>query len=199
MSNPQKINYIRHMLSRLSSTMRGIPPNVTSDKVFELFCYFKKIEEFAQTGRTPVCEQSSASNIFRPNLAPGNCSSGDCFRLEDPHGGEDLYLTLNGTFSGHSGIEHSPDIVLSNNRKNKVISFYECKNYSHTLGPNVYRELIGYCKEFGVVGTVTHLGARNIVNTYSHLAPCVYTSALADDLHIERMFHTYNIRVFDLM
>jgi hypothetical protein len=133
------MNYIRYMLAKFSSVHHFQIPSL-SDQIFELYCYFRKIEEFADSGKIPLC-QSKSPGIFRLHAKPGKPRTADYFRLVDPQHGEDRDLILNGEFEGVSGISHSPDIVLTKSDEDKIISIYECKNYSGSIGPGIYREI----------------------------------------------------------
>lgn len=86
MSNQARLNQIQNLLSRLQNIRLFRIPSL-SDQVFELYCYFRKLEEFVNGGKILAC-QSRYPGIFRPHLKPGRPRSGDYFRLIDPKGGE---------------------------------------------------------------------------------------------------------------
>jgi hypothetical protein len=175
-------------INRLLNTLAGSPIyNIPrfSDQVYEIFCYLRKIEEFRQNGKRPVCRCRSPG-VFVPLRRPGNIPNGDYFQLMSNTGTRAyMDIFLNGTFEGQSGICHSPDIVLTDH--GKVVTFYECKNYSgRRIGPGIYRELIGYCKEFKC--------RKNAYNDFFDvMTPALYTSGSAGDADIESMKDTYNV------
>jgi hypothetical protein len=185
-----RINEIRRLLNQLASNPIFTIPRF-SDQVFEVYCYLKKVEEFKQMGRTPICIQRT-NGVFRPLHKPGlHRTNGDYFRLLGNNQDKTMDIFLNGTFTGQSGINHSPDIALTERNNDKVISFYECKNYSRCLGPGVYREMIGYCNEFKYKKS----GFSDYVNAFT---PAIYTSATADSIHVQKMKEKYNVIINDL-
>ena len=167
-----------------------------SDQVFELYCYIRKIEEFINVGRIPQC-QSITPGVFKPHAKPGRPRAADYFRLIDPQGGEDRDIILNGEFQGISGISHSPDIVLTKSNENHIISIYECKNHSGSLGPGIYREFIGYCEETGLLVKSNRGRISALTDTFPVMVPCIYTSAVANQDHVEKVKKTYNFSVVD--
>jgi hypothetical protein len=195
MNNQARLNQIQNLLSSLQNIRLFRIPSL-SDQVFELYCYFRKLEEFVNGGKIPAC-QSRYPGIFRPHLKPGRPRSGDYFRLIDPQGGENRDLILNGEFKGISGILHSPDISLTQPDEDEIISIYECKNYSNSLGPGVYREFIGYCEEMGLLVRSNKGRFSAVINTFAVMTPCIYTSAIVNRDHAEKLKKTYNFSVVD--
>lgn len=194
MSNKSRLNYIQSFLNRLQAIHLFHVPSL-SDQIFELYCYFRKLEEFMNGGKIPRC-QSKSPGIFRPHAKPGKSRSADYFRLIDPQGGEDRDLILNGQFQGISGVPHSPDIALTKPDKDEIVSIYECKN-SSSLGPGVYREFIGYCEEMGLLIKSNKNRFNAVIDTFTVMKPCIYTSASADQDYVGKMKKTYNFAVVD--
>lgn len=185
------------MLNQLKTYQTAYVPNF-SDQIFELFCYFKKIEEFKHNGKTPLCISTSRiPGVFRPHFKPGWPRNADYFQIVGARTIENRDLILNGKFEGISGIFHSPDIALTKPHENKVITFYECKNYSGRISPGVYREFIGYCKEMGVSLASINSKFSAFTDTFSVMTPCLYTSGFADIDHIEKMKEKYNLAIRD--
>jgi hypothetical protein len=183
----QRIYEIRYLLSQIANSPIFNIPHF-SDQIFEVYCYLKKVEEFRQNGKAPLCV-SKTTGIFRPLHKPGLPRNGDYFHLMSNSSRGNLDIILNGTFEGPSGISHSPDIAVTDINQNKVITFYECKNYSGSLGPGVYREIIGYYKEFK---------CKKNPDYYDVATPSIYTSGTANDFHKRRMKEKYNVIVNDL-
>jgi hypothetical protein len=197
MSNPQRLYLINAMLERFGRN-HLIRTRQLSEKVFELYVYLKKLEEFAQNGKTVICISINRPGFFRPHFKPGKTRANDYFILRDPLRGNDLDLILNGTFDGLSGMKHSPDIALTGHNSNRIISIYECKNYTKKLTPEVYREVIGYCKELGILVTQNRSRLNDVINAFSVLTPSLYTSGTANPDHVQMMKSTYNFGIFEL-
>ena len=194
MSNQARLSSIQALLNRLQSIHLYRVPSL-SDQIFELYCYFRKLEEFMNAGKNLRC-QFKSPGIFKPHAKPGKPRSADYFRLIDPQGGENRDLILNGEFQGVSGVAHSPDIALTKPDENKIVSIYECKN-SSSLGPGVYREFIGYCEEMGLLVKSNRNRVNAVIDTFSVMKPCIYTSAYADQDHVGKMKKTYDFTVAD--
>jgi hypothetical protein len=195
MSNVTRISYINSLLQRLG-TLRLLQNPTASDRIFELFCYFRKIDEFMIRGRTPECKMMTSLGIFQPHAKPGNPRSASYFSIVDPLGGETTDLILNGRFAGASGVLHSPDLVLARLDSNDVVSIYECKNHSGNLGLGVYREFIGYCEEMELLQKANRSRIKTLFDSSPEMRPCIYTSAVANRVHKEGM-ETYNFSVKD--
>jgi hypothetical protein len=194
-SNLTRLSYIRSLLNSIGNIQLLRVPYL-SDQIFELYCYFRKLDEFVMRRKTPQCI-SNRAGFFSPHAKPGHPRSADYFILSDPSGGEDRDLILNGEFPGISGVNHSPDIVLAKSGTNEVISIYECKNYSGRLGRGVYREFIGYCKEMGLLSKANQMRINALIGTFPEMAPCIYTSGIASQIQVQKMKKTYNFTVSD--
>ncbi|XHH07620.1 MAG: hypothetical protein ACFCUE_08530 [Candidatus Bathyarchaeia archaeon] len=201
MSNPQRSYYIKQIFDKINTNAFLQMPHL-SDQIFELFCYFSKLEQFVSNGKTPVCE-SKTNGVFRPNLKPG--LTGDHYRLVGVTPSEERNIFLNVKFQGASGILHCPDIVVTKTDRTKrffekeiVLTIYECKNYSGKIGPGIYREFIGYCKELGVSINRSDSKQSALTYTFSVMTPCIYTSGIADVEHKDWLRNTYSISVEDL-
>ena len=195
MNNQTRLAHIQSLLNNLGNIHLLRTPYL-SDQIFELYCYFRKLEEFVNRRKTPLCI-SKKTGFFSPHAKPGHPRSGDYFSLGDPSGGENRDLILNGEFPGISGVYHSPDIVLAKFDSDKIVSIYECKNYSGRLGPRVYREFIGFCKEMDLLSTANQIRINALIGTFPEMAPCIYTSAIADQSQAEKMKKKYNFAVID--
>ena len=195
MSSPARLSYINSLLQRLGH-LRLLSNPSASDRIFELFCYFHKIEEFMTRGRTPQCKMMTSLGIFQPHAKPGNPRSASYFSIIDPLGGETTDLILNGRFTGASGIFHSPDLVLAKLDSDEVVSIYECKNHSGALGLGVYREFIGYCEEMELLQKANRSRIKTLFDSSPEMRPCIYTSAVANRMHKEGM-EIYNFSVRD--
>ena len=199
MNRLDRIRALRVLLSSLGLTGVGRPYNsLLSSNIFELYCYMKKLNEFQASGKSPIMVSISGNpHVFRPHLSPGTPRNADYFQLIGNRASENRDLILNGQFEGISGIYHSPDIVLTEQNDNQVITFYECKHYSGRLTPNVYREFIGYCKEMGI--TISKSGSRYsaFANTFSVMTPCLFTSACARSDHKDSLREAYNLEIRD--
>ena len=117
--------------------------------------------------------------------------------MSDPLGGEVRDLILNGEFPGESGIRHSPDIVLAESGKEKIVSIYECKNHSGALELGIYREFIGYSKELGLLSKANQNRINGLIGTFPELTPGIYTSAVARQNQMNKMKKKYNFTVND--
>ena len=195
MSRRTRLAYIQSLLNSIGN-IRLFRIPLLSDQIFELFCYFRKLEEFINRGKTPICV-SKRAGYFSPHLRPGYARSADYFRLADPLGGEVRELILNGQFIGDSGVYHSPDIVLAESDENRIVSIYECKNYSGTIGPGTYREFIGYCKETGLLSKANQVRINGLIGTFPELAPSIFTSGAVNQSQADKMKRKYNFNVFD--
>lgn len=170
----QKLQFVKNFLNSLGN-LKPLVSNARNERLFELFCYFRKAEELIKRGKTPL-PQNIRHGVFMPHSKPGNPMTASYIYLQEPKGGtSDLFL--NGKFSGRSGARHSPDIVLIERNSGKILSIYECKNHSGTLGLNYYREFIGYLEEMRIPKR-----AHTFRNFYPELRPCIYTSAIASSL-----------------
>ena len=149
--------------------------NSRDERVFELFCYFRKVEELVRRGKAPL-PQKVRNRRFSPHSKPGDPLSASYISFQDTRG-EPFDLFLNGKFQGRSGVKHSPDIVLRETRSEKILSVYECKNHSGTLGLIYYREFIGYLDEMNIRKWGRSTTFRDFL---PELRPCIYTSAIAN-------------------
>ena len=188
-----RLNYINSLLGRLGSLRFLSIPNA-SDQIFELYCYFRKVEEFINRGKQPQSKVIT-HGIFSAHAKPGNPRSSSYFTLIDPSG-DARDLILNGQFEGVSEIYHSPDLALTKCDSDEIVSIYECKNHSSPLGLGVYREFIGDCEEMGLVQKANKSRIKDLIDSYPELRPCIYTSAAANSVHKEKM-KTYGFTVVD--
>ena len=75
------------------------------------------------------------------------------------------------------------------------MSFFECKNYPGNIGPEIYREMIGYCKELGIKNNST---AREYTEAYPVLTSSLLTSAkCGDSLAVRFMKTKYNFDIIE--
>lgn len=170
----QRLQFVNSFLSFLGG-LRPFVASARGERVFELLCYFKKVDELIKRGKTPSL-QNVQHHRFAPHSKPGNPISASYISFQDVRG-EPFDLFLNGKFEGRSGAKHSPDIVLRETKSEKILSVYECKNHSGTLGLSYYREFIGYLEEMKVQKWGRNATFRNF---YPELRPCIYTSAIAN-------------------
>jgi len=169
----QRLQFVNNFLSAMHM-LRPLVASSRNERVFELFCYFRKVDELTKRGKTPLL-QNIRNHRFVPHSKPGNPLSASYISFQEAKG-ETFDLFLNAKFQGRSGAEHSPDIVLRETRSEKILSIYECKNHSGTLGLNYYREFVGYLEEMRIPKRRHNLTFRNL---YPELRPCIYTSAIA--------------------
>ena len=58
MSNQAKLSIIQAFLNQLQNIQLHRVPSL-SDQIFELFCYFRKLEEFMNAGKELRCQSKS--------------------------------------------------------------------------------------------------------------------------------------------
>lgn len=184
MSNQNRLSFINSMLTRLGN-LRLLNLPHASGHTFELYCYFQKIEQFTNRGKTPRCNNPVHGVFFVPHVKPGSPRSTSYFSLVDSAGGETVDLILNGKFAGVSEIRHSPDIVLTAEGSDDIKAIYECKSYSGSLGIGVYREFIGFCQEMGLLRKANRDRVRAVTDPYPEMRSCIYTSAVANPAHVQ--------------
>ena len=149
-----------------------------NERIFELFCYFKKADELIKRGKSPIPRAIKPGGRFIPHSGPGDPLTASYLSFVEPNAGA-FDLFLNCRFRGVSGVRHSPDIVLRKSNAGSILSVYECKNHSWTLGLSYYREFIGYLREMKIEGQ----RARLYRDLYPEMRPCIYTSAIASLSH----------------
>ncbi len=190
----QRLQFVNSFLNSLGQ-FRSLVANSRNDRVFELFCYFRKVDEWIRRGKSPM-PQNVSKSTFAPHSKPGNPMTASYVSLQETNE-ETFDLFLNGRFRSRSGIEHSPDIALVRQTSGDVLSIYECKNHSGTLGLNYYREFIGYLEEMKL--PIRGPGTRYyewFLNLYPEMRPCIYTSAVANFAH-RYIQDKYGFRVID--
>jgi len=170
----QRLQFVNNFLIFLGG-LGPLVANSRGERVFELLCYFRKVDELINRGKTPLLRRVH-NRRFAPHSKPGDPLSASYISFQDVRG-EPFDLFLNGKFQGKSGVEHSPDIVLRETRNKTILSIYECKNHSGTLGLSYYREFIGYLQEMKVQKWGRSTTFRSF---YPELRPCIYTSAKAN-------------------
>jgi hypothetical protein len=195
MSDAQRLNSVNSLLTRLGSlNLYRLP--YASDQIFEIYCYFRKIEQFIN--RSKIAEGKMINyGLFAPHSKPGRPRTASYFSIRDPLGGQAHDLILNGRFTGTSGINHSPDITLTPENDDKIISIFECKNYSARLGLGVFREFIGYYEEMGLLRTANRDRIEDVISIYPEMKSCIYTSAVAASTHKENMMRRYGFATID--
>jgi hypothetical protein len=170
----QRLQSVNNFLNTLGG-LRPLAAKSRGERVFELFCYFRKVQELIQRGKTPVLHEVK-NRRFIPNSKPGNPLSKSYISFEEARSGR-FDLFLNGEFQGKSGVEHSPDIVLREAISRKILSIYECKMHSGRLEKRYYREFIGHLEEMKIRKWGLNVLFREF---YPELRPCIYTSATAN-------------------
>lgn len=166
-----RVNQFLTQLLRLRPLV-GMP---SSDKLFELFCYFLKVNELINRGKIPVVH-NAVGGTFRPHFNPGDPYTASYLSFHDQNPNHvTVNLILNGRFIGKSRVRHSPDIALIEEGSEEITTFYECKQHTRTLGLSIYREFIGYLEEM----KIPKRGQKRSRNIFPLLRPCLYTSANA--------------------
>lgn len=182
----QALNLFLRQIGRLRHPFR----NPQSDLIFEMYCYFLKVNELMRRGKTPT-PRMVVGNFFAPHAKPGNPQNASYISFEEPDS-ETWDLHLNCRFEGKSRVLHSPDIVLKEENSDNIISIYECKNHSGTLQLSIYREFLGYIEEMAI----PKYGQRHFRGFFPEFRPCIYTSALAGPRR-RAMLHKYHFDVID--
>lgn len=172
----RRLQFVNDFLKSLGP-LRPFVASSRDERIFELYCYFKKVAELVKRGKTPRL-RNVTNNVFAPHSKPGNAMAASYISLEEPNC-ETFDLFLNGRFSGKSGARHSPDIVLMEENSGKILSIYECKNHSGPLELTNYREFIGYLEEM----KLPRRAQATIRNLYPEMRPCIYTSAVSRLIH----------------
>jgi hypothetical protein len=171
-TNDQKLRYINDFLSTVLR-LRPFVSNGRCNRVFEVYCYFRKAQEFVRRGKS-ITPHNIRGRTFVAHSGPGNHMSASYLSVQESNGPV-FDLFLNGEFRGKSGINHSPDIVLQQQIDRRIVSIYECKYHHHSLNLRYYREFIGYLQEMKLLAR-GHGTERNL---YPEMRPCIYTSAVA--------------------
>jgi len=186
----QRLQFVNSFLNLLGR-LRPLVTNSRDERVFELLCYFEKVGELIDRGKTPLL-RNVRNRKFAPHSSPGDPFSASYISFQDIRG-EPFDLFLNGQFQGKSGVAHSPDIVLRETTSGKILSIYECKNHSGTLELRYYREFIGYLQEMKIQKWGRNTAFRNFS---PELRPCIYTSAKANPSS-DLMRDQYDFEVID--
>ena len=173
----QRLQFVNDFLNAFGR-FKSLAANSRNERVFELFCYFRKAHELVSRGKT-IIPQKVKGRSFVPHSKPGNPLSASYISLLEPYC-ETFDLFLNGEFQGRSGVRHSPDIVLREKNSEKILSIYECKLHSGKLELPYYREFIGYLEEMRIPKRRHSVLSRNL---YPELRSCIFTSAKARALH----------------
>jgi hypothetical protein len=140
--------------------------------VFELYCYFRKVESFIKRGKT-IRVNNVVGGVFKPNLRPNSASAGSYISLTEP-GAKSFDLILNGQFRGKSGADHSPDITLMESGTDLILSIYECKLHARSLNLRYCREFLGFLNELKIPN---HKYSSSTRNLYPELRSSIFTTA----------------------
>lgn len=188
-ANP-RLQFVQNFLRQVL----GVQPIVVNGRnaaVFELYCYFKKVEWFIRRGKT-VRVNNAVGGVFRPNLGPSASLAGSYISLTEPYTAT-FDLILNGQFRGKSGADHSPDITLIESDTELILSIYECKLHALYLNLRYCREFLGFLNELRVPNQKYISATRNL---YPELRSSIFTSA-SKPMSALQMQNKYDFDIVD--
>jgi hypothetical protein len=171
MSTSPRLQFVQNFLTQVL----GLQPTVINRRnstVFELYCYFKKVEWFVRRGKM-VRINNVPRGIFRPNLGPNTPTAGSYISLTEAQTAT-FDLVLNGQFRGKSGADHSPDITLIERDSGLILSIYECKLHALHLNLRYCREFLGFLNELRIPNQKYVSTTRDL---YPELRSSIFTSA----------------------